>query len=114
MLHLRVVPGFWVAVEEVRRPEVRSHPVILGGLPHQRGVVREASFPAQQRGVQAGMPLAQAYQQCPDGIFLMPDLPAYEAAWEVVCDILRTYTPLVEPLEMGQAVVDLSGCERLC
>lgn len=113
MLHLRVVPGFWVAVEEVRRPEIRSQPVIMGGLPHQRGVVREASFVAQQRGIQVGMSLAQAFQQCPDGIFLMPDLPAYESTWEVVCDVLRTYTPLVEPLEMGQAVADLSGCERL-
>lgn len=113
MLHLRVVPGFWIAVEEVRRPGLRSHPVILGGLPHQRGVVREASFAAQQRGVQPGMPLSQAHQQCPNGIFLMPDLPAYETAWETVCDILRTYTPLVEPLQMGQAVLDLSGCERL-
>jgi DNA polymerase-4 len=113
MLHLRVVPGFWIAVEEIRRPELRSQPVILGGLPHQRGVVRESSFAAQQRGVQPGMPLSQAHQHCPEGFFLMPDLPAYEAVWGTICDILRTYTPLVEPLQMGQAVLDLSGCERL-
>lgn len=113
ILHLRVVPGLGVAVEEIRRPELRSHPAILGGLPHQRGVVREANFVAQRHGIRPGMTLAQAYQQCPDGVFIMPDLPVYEEVWEAVCDVLRELTPLVEPVEMGQAACDLTGCERL-
>ncbi|HEX6509937.1 MAG TPA: DNA polymerase IV, partial [Chloroflexota bacterium] len=113
IVYFCVVPGFWVAVEEARRPELRSRPLVIGGLPHQRGTVREASLPAQHHGVLPGMTLAQAHQQCPEGIFLVPDLVHYQAGWEEVCDLLRRYTPLVEPVEMGQAVFDLSGCERL-
>jgi DNA polymerase IV len=113
ILHLRVVPGLWVAVEEGRRPELRSQPLILGGLPTERGQVREANSTAQQHGVRPGMTLSQARHQCPDGLFLQPDLPAYEAVWERICDLLREFTPLAEPVEMGQAVCDLSGCERL-
>lgn len=112
ILHLRVVPGFWLAVEARSRPELLSRPVIMGGLPHQRGAVREATLPAQDRGVRAGMTLAQAHQQCPDGLFLVPDLPCYEAVWTAFCAVLQQYTPLVEPLEMGQAVCDLTGCTQ--
>jgi nucleotidyltransferase/DNA polymerase involved in DNA repair len=112
IVHLRVVPGFWVGVEEARRPELRSGPLVIGGLPQQRGVVREANQLAQQSGVRPGMTLSQAHQQCPHGVFLMPDLPRYEHVWEEICDILRRHTPLVEPVEMGQAACDMSGCER--
>jgi DNA polymerase IV len=110
--YLRVVPGFWVAVEESRRPELRSRSLIIGGLPHQRGMVREVNQLAQQSGVHPGMTLAQAHQQCPHGIFLLPDLARYELVWEEVCEILRRHTPLVEPVEMGQAVCDMAGCEH--
>jgi nucleotidyltransferase/DNA polymerase involved in DNA repair len=112
IVHLRVVPGFWVAVEESRRPDLRSGPLIIGGLPQQRGIVREANQLAQQSGVRPGMTLSQAHQQCPHGVFLLPDLARYERIWEEVCDILRGHTPLVEPVEMGQAACDMSGCER--
>src|SRR5947209_19867452 len=103
ILYLRVVPGFWIAVEERARPELRPRPVIMGGLPHQRGMVREMNALAGRCGVRAGMTLAQAHQQCPDGVFLVPDIPRYESVWEEICGILLDYTPLVEPLEMGQA-----------
>lgn len=113
ILHLRVVPGFGVAVETVRRPEIRSHPAVLCGPPQKRGIVQEANFAALQRGITAGMTLSQARQQCPESVVLLPDLPAYEAAWEAVCETLRRFTPRVEPIEMGQAACDLAGCERL-
>ncbi len=113
LLHLRVVPGFWAAIEERDRPELRAHPLILGGLPSQRGAVREANVLAGHCGVRPGMSLTQAHQHCPDGVFLSPNIPRYEAAWEEVCEIVRGFTPLVEPLEMGQAICDLTGCERL-
>jgi DNA polymerase-4 len=113
ILHLRVVPGFWVAVEEVRRPEIRSQPIILCGPPQKQGVVHEASFAALQRGITPGMTLSQARQLCPESIVLLPDLPSYEVAWEAVCETLRRFTPAVEPVEMGQAASDLAGCERL-
>jgi DNA polymerase-4 len=112
ILYLRVVPGFWIAAEERARPELRSHPLVVGSLPQQRGLVREANLTAQRCGVRAGMTLSQAHQYCPDGVFLLPDLPRYEGLWDEICSILSTFTPLVQPLEMGHAVCDLSGCER--
>src|SRR5947209_3123893 len=84
----------------------------MGGLPHQRGQVREANGLAQGRGVRAGMTLAQAHQHCPEGVFLAPDLPRYEGLWHALLDVLDSYTPAVESIEMGRAVCDLSGCER--
>jgi DNA polymerase-4 len=112
ILYLRVVPGFGIAAEERARPELRSHPLVIGGLPQQRGIVREANLTAQRCGIRAGMTLAQAHQYCPDGVFLLPDLPRYDALWEEICSILSAFTPLVQPLEIGHAVCDLSGCER--
>jgi DNA polymerase-4 len=112
IVYLRVLPGFSIAAEERQRPELRSSPAIVGGLPHQRGIVREVNTLAARYGVRAGMTLSQARHYCPDGIFLVPDLPHYQMLWEEMCDILRDYTPLVEPVEMGQAACDLSGCAR--
>lgn len=113
IVYLRVVPGLGIAVEELARPALRSRPVIMGGLPHQRGTVREASSLAQRCGVRPGMTLAQAHQQCPEGVFLVPDEARYQAVWGVLCEIVQGYTELVEPVEMGQLVCDLSGCEQL-
>jgi nucleotidyltransferase/DNA polymerase involved in DNA repair len=111
ILHLRVAPGFGIAVEARSRPKLYSIPVVMmGGPPHSRGTVREASFPAQARGVQPGVTVAQAHQHCPDGLFLSPDDALYTAVWGELCAILRRYTPLVEPLAQGQALLDLSGC----
>ncbi len=110
IVYLRVVPGFGVAVEESHNPELRSRPLVIGGLPHQRGIVREANFVAQRCGVRSGMTLAQAHQQCPDGIFRQPDLSRYERVWDQVCTLLRRYTPLVEPVDMGEVACDVTGC----
>jgi DNA polymerase-4 len=118
ILHLRVAPGFGLAVEARARPELHSVPAIMGGSSRAhsasprdgRGAVREANFPAQARGVEAGMMLSQAYQHCPDGRFLTPDDALYAAVWDELCAILRRYTPSVEPIERGQAALDLSGC----
>lgn len=114
IVYLRVVPGFQVAVEERDHLELRLRPLIIGSSPNAgRGIVREANTVAQRCGVQAGMSLAQARQYCPEAVFLVPDLAHYELVWEQTCEILREYTPLVEPIEPGQAVCNLSGCERL-
>lgn len=113
IVHLRVVPDFGLAVEERDRPSLRSQPAILGGLPHERGAVREVNGPAQYRGVRVGMTLSQAQQQCPEGIFLPPDPPRYRVVWEEICSILQSYTPLVEPVELGQAFLDLPDASLL-
>ena len=114
IVYLRVVPGLQVAVEERDRPDLRLRPTIIGGHPQAgRGTVQEANAAAQNCGVRPGMSLAQARQYCPEAVFLLPDSARYEAVWEQICEILRGYTPLVEPIELGQAVCDLSGCEQL-
>lgn len=112
LVHLRVVPEFWVAAEERRRPALRAQPVVVGGLPHERGAVRAANLVAQENGIQAGMRLADASRLCPEGVFLTPDLSYYATVWSDLLEILARFTPVVEPLEMGQAVGDLGGCER--
>lgn len=112
IVHLAVLPGFGIAVEARQRPELASLPAVMGGLPQQRGVVREANMAAQQRGIHPGMTLAQARQHCPECLFLVPDLPRYEAVWADIRAVLRRYTPLVEPIELGQAACDLTADER--
>jgi DNA polymerase-4 len=112
ILYLRVTPGFGIAVEGRTRPELFSYPTIMGGFPTERGLVREVNLAAEYRGVRPGMTLAQAHQHCPDGIFLAPNLPRYQAVWDELCAILQGYTPSVEPIELGEAVCDLSGSER--
>jgi len=110
--YLRVVPGVAIIAEELKHPELRSRSLIVGGLPHQRGVVREANVHAQQQGVRPGLTLAQARHYCPDAVFLVPDMPRYEEIWQAICGALQTVTPAVQPLEMGQVVLDLTGSER--
>jgi len=112
MLFLRVVPGFWIAVEERDHPDLRSVPLVITSS-GARGALREVNLAAQKRDVRPGMTLAQARQHCADISVLEPDLPRYELAWEEVIAILSEYTPLVEPIEPGQAIADLTGCERL-
>lgn len=112
ILYLRVVPGLAVAVEEMRRPDLRAHPLILSS-DRRRSTVREANFPAQHRGVRPGMTMAQARQICPDAVVLQHDPAAYSAVWEEICDVVRQITPAVEPVEPGQLAADLTGCRRL-
>ncbi|HZU11217.1 MAG TPA: hypothetical protein VFB58_00110 [Chloroflexota bacterium] len=112
ILYLRVVPGLGIAVEEGRRSELRSHPVLLLS-DRRRSMVREANFIAQRQGVRPGMAATQARQICPDATVLRYDPSSYSPIWEDICDAVRQVTPLVEPVEPGQLVADLTGCERL-
>ncbi len=105
---------FYVAVERVRDPSLCGRPVIVGGLPHERGVVASASYEARAFGVHAGMPLFQAERLCPRGetAFLRGDHEAYQRASRRVMEVLGSFTPQVEPLSLDEAFLDLSGCDR--
>ena len=105
---------FYVSVERVRDPALRGRPVIVGGLPHERGVVASASYEARAYGVHAGMPLFQAARRCPPGetVFLRGDHEAYMRASRDVLEVLERFTPQVEPLSLDEALLDLAGCER--
>lgn len=102
--------AFFAAVEQHRLPELRGKPVVVGGdgNPHKRGVVSTASYEARAYGIHSAMPLRTAYKKCPDATFLPVDFAAYGEYSRKIRAILREYTPLVEPLSLDEAFLDLS------
>ncbi len=104
--------AFYASVEQLERPELQGQPVIVGGLGN-RGVVAAASYEAREFGVHSAMPMARARRACPHGVFLAPRFEAYEAASKAVMSIFRSFTPLVEPLSLDEAFLDVHGALRL-
>jgi DNA polymerase-4 len=106
--------AFFAAVEQRDRPELRGRPVIVGGGgPGDRGVVSAASYEARRFGVRSAMPLRQAGRLCPQGVFLPVDGRKYQAVSREVMTILRRFTPLVEPISIDEAFLDVTASEAL-
>ncbi|WP_159941339.1 MULTISPECIES: DNA polymerase IV [unclassified Nocardiopsis] len=110
ILHLDM-DAFFASVERLRHPEARGRPVIVGGT-GPRGVVSSADYLARARGVHSAMPMTRAMRLCPEALVYPPDGRAYRQASEAVMDILRSVTPLVQPLSLDEAFLDVSGARR--
>lgn len=103
--------AFYAAVEKRDRPELADRPVIIGG--GRRGVVATACYVARTCGVRSAMPMFQALELCPDAVVLPPDMARYAAVSREIRAMMRALTPLVEPLSIDEAFLDLAGTERL-
>jgi DNA polymerase-4 len=105
--------AFYASVEQRDRPELRGLPVIVGGSAEHRGVVSAASYEARRFGVHSAMPTATARRLCPEGIFLPVRMAHYAQISRQIREILLSFTPLVEPLSLDEAFLDVHGCEGL-
>ena len=105
--------AFYASVEQRDRPELRGRPVIVGADPKGRGVVSAASYEARVFGVRSAMPIGKAARLCPDGVFLPVDMDKYVGASRQIMAILGDFSPLVEPVSVDEAFVDLTGTASL-
>jgi DNA polymerase-4 len=104
--------AFYASVEQRDHPELRGRPVLVGS-PSPRGVVTAASYEARAFGCRSAMPMATARRLCPQAIVVRPRMDAYLAASEKFRAVLDTYTPLVEPISIDEAFLDVGGSARL-
>ncbi|MFF3324784.1 DNA polymerase IV [Streptomyces sp. NPDC002889] len=107
ILHLDM-DAFFAAAEQAAKPSLRGKPVVVGGL-GPRGVVATASYEARRFGVHSAMPMAQARRLAPNAAYLMPRFSLYRAVSEQVMELLGRLSPLVEPLSLDEAFVDLEA-----
>ena len=100
--------AFYASVEQRDNPGLRGKPVAVGGSPASRGVVAAASYEARQFGVRSAIPMARAVRLCPDLVIVRPDFRKYRAVSQAVFEIFRSVTPLVEPLSLDEAYLDVT------
>ena len=103
--------AFYASVEKRDNPDLRDKPVIIGG--GKRGVVSTACYIARIKGVRSAMPMFKALQLCPEAVIVKPRMDAYVAASREIRDLMNELTPVVEPLSLDEAFMDLTGTARL-
>src|SRR5512139_2056697 len=112
ILHLDM-DAFFAAVEQLDHPEYKGKPVIVGADPRGRGVVSTCSYEARKYGVHSAQPISEAVRRCPNGIFLPVRGWRYAEISRQIMTLLSEYTPMVEPLSLDEAFLDLTGSERI-
>ncbi len=103
--------AFYAAVEIRDRPGLQNRPVIIGG--ENRGVVSTCCYRARKYGIHSAMPIYRAKQLCPHALYLKPDMDKYRRVSEEIKEIFSSYTPLVEPLSLDEAFLDVTGSRAL-
>ncbi|HTO40183.1 MAG TPA: hypothetical protein VL026_04345, partial [Rhizomicrobium sp.] len=104
--------AFYAAIEKRDNPELRDRPVLVGGT-SRRGVVSTACYVARIAGARSAMPMYKALELCPNAVVIKPNFAKYTAASKAMRSMMLELTPLVEPLSLDEAFLDLTGTERL-
>lgn len=105
--------AFFASVEQHDNPALRGKPVVVGSPADQRGVVAAASYEARKFGVHSAMPSREAARRCPEAIFVPPNGKRYSQVSQQIFGIFERFTPLVEPLSVDEAFLDVTGSEKL-
>ena len=101
--------AFYASVEQRDDPSLRGRPVAVGGRPDRRGVVAAASYEARKFGVRSAMSMARAVRRCPELVVVPPDFARYRSVSDRIFDMYRSVTPLVEPLSLDEAYLDVTS-----
>ena len=112
ILHIDM-DAFFAAVEQHDNPAYSGKPVIVGADPRGRGVVSTCSYEARKFGVHSALPIQEAFRRCPQGIFLPVRGERYAQVSRSIMQLLSEYTPLIEPLSLDEAFLDLTGSEQI-
>jgi DNA polymerase-4 len=99
---------FYAAIHVRDDPKLEGRPVVVGGDPHGRGVVAAANYEAREYGIHSAMPAAEALRRCRDTVFLKPEFKRYREESKLIFAIYRDYTPIIQPLSLDEAFLDVS------